>query len=217
MCKIRTQNFQCSHTYIHRVSSCLRRKPPQDDYTCSKPEVLDRIKIKSFCPPCSKRKWTDNFWQQYKEVESHCGQDSQTAQDVYAEFERACDALDEFCSRDQPFWSKMSIEDYVAAGSPVGDIETNEHGGKSEKQKRKDAVSSLYYLRRRPSNFKEAVGMAPSKGLVEKAEAADHGILQQLFARTTISTTRDPLKTVTSLWRAVKSSRLLMALKRLRG
>ncbi|KAF7190090.1 hypothetical protein HII31_08421 [Pseudocercospora fuligena] len=93
----------------------------------------------------------------------------------------------------------MSIEDYVAAGSPVGDIETNEHGAKSEKQKRKDAVSSLYYLRRRQSNFKEAVATAPSKGLVEKAEATDRDLLQQLFARTTISTTRGPPKTVTSL------------------
>lgn len=124
-------------------------------------------------------------------MELRCGEDSQTAQDVYAEFERACDALDEFCSRDQPFWSKMSIEDYVAAGSPVGDIETDERGGKSEMQKRKDAVSSLYYLRRRQSNFKGAVATAPSKGLVEKAEATDRDLLQQLFARTTISTTQN--------------------------
>ncbi|KXT17421.1 hypothetical protein AC579_5702 [Pseudocercospora musae] len=199
MCKLRTQRFQCDHAYFHRVSACLRRRSPQNDYACSNINVLPTMKLRSFCPPCSKRKWADSFWREYKEVETRCGADSQAAQELYSEFERACDALDKLCSRDQPFWSKMPMEDYVAAGGTMEDTKTHEHGAKSEKQKRKRAESSLYYLRRRQSNFKAAVVTAPSKGLVEKAEATDRDLLQQHFARTTISATHKPVETIDSL------------------
>ncbi|KXT07276.1 hypothetical protein AC578_2433 [Pseudocercospora eumusae] len=89
----------------------------------------------------------------------------------------------------------MPVKNYVAATGTMDDTKTNEHRAKSEKQKRKTAESYRYYLRRRQSNFTEAVATAPSKALVEKAEATDRHLLQQLFVRTTISTTHDSVET----------------------
>ncbi|EME85949.1 uncharacterized protein MYCFIDRAFT_171787 [Pseudocercospora fijiensis CIRAD86] len=181
------------------ISSCLHRRSPQEDYTCSNVDTSPMIQIKRYCPPCSKQKWTDKFWRDYKEVEVSCGADSQDAKSFYAEFERACDLLNARCSRDRPFWSKMSEQDYIAAGGTLEDTKTDGNERKDKEKKRKEIESSRYYLRRRQSNFKQAAGPAPRHEIAEKAEATDAMLLQQLFARTTISTTHDPAKAIVSL------------------
>lgn len=199
MCKFRARKFGCSHIYQQVDSLCLRAANPPRYGVCKTVDVLPPIKINTYCAPCSKRYWSQRFWQEVKDFEK-TEPDEDLVLDKFNQYEEGCALLDRMCSRNEPFWSLMAYADYSAAGrvsAAVADANESSIPATTSPARRssspKELEISRYHLRTRQSTYHpQASNGERSRRLVEKESASDSNLMQQLFNKASKKDEEDP-------------------------